>query len=322
MLRGVNQYLVATDNYISPTKYSRVQDGVMAMLTITRGLPGSGKTTWAKAQPRAVRVNRDELRKMMHGGWTGESWAERQVTTAHRAAVEALLRMGIDVICDDTNLRAKVVRELAELASECGASVSLVDFTHVSLEVCLRRDAERLEGERVGEAVIRRMYERYLAGRRAPLRLESKVDTEVYVPDPKLPDAILVDLDGTVALMGARSPYDSSKVHLDRPNVPVIRAVRAMYEAGHTIVYCSGRTDDSREATQAWLDRHVGVPYAALHMRKTGDSRKDAIVKREIFNRELRHAWHIVAVFDDRNQVVRMWRELGLTVFQVAAGNF
>src|SRR5262245_49221920 len=105
----------------------------MATLTITRGLPGSGKTTWAKAQPRAVRVNRDELRKMLHGGWTGESWAERHVTAAQRAAVEALLRNGVDVICDDTNLRAKVVRELAELASECGASVSLVDFTHVSL---------------------------------------------------------------------------------------------------------------------------------------------------------------------------------------------
>jgi|KBSSwiStaDraftv2_1062776.scaffolds.fasta_scaffold258128_2 predicted kinase len=293
----------------------------MATLTITRGLPGSGKTTWAKAQPRSVRVNRDELRRMMHGGWTGDSPEEMQVTVAHRAAIEALLRKGIDVICDDTNLRARVVRELAELAEECGASVLLKDFTHVSLETCLERDAARAEGERVGEAVIRRMYERYLAGKRQ-LTLAPSVPANKYVPDSTLPDAILVDLDGTVALMGSRNPYDSKNVHLDRPNPPVIRAVRAMYEAGHTIIYCSGRPEESREATQAWLDRHVGVPYAALHMRKTGDSRKDSIVKREIFDRELRHAWHIVAVFDDRNQVVRMWRELGLTVFQVADGNF
>jgi len=294
----------------------------MATLTITRGLPGSGKTTWAKAQPRAVRVNRDELRTMLHGGWTGDGPQEVQVTLAQHAAIEALLRKGIDVICDDTNLRAKVVRELADLASECGADVELKDFTHVSLETCVERDAARAEGEQVGEAVIRRMYERYLAGKRTDLRLDGPSKVDRYLPNAELPDAILVDLDGTVALMGNRSPYDSARVHLDRPNAPVIRAVRAMYEAGHTIVFCSGRTDDSRAATEAWLAQHVGVPYAALHMRKTGDTRKDSIVKREIFDRELRHAWHIIAVFDDRNQVVRMWRELGLTVFQVADGNF
>ena len=77
----------------------------MAKLIITRGLPGSGKTTWAKAQPGTVRVNRDELRRMMHGGHTGEGWAERQITVAQRAQIEALLRAGVSVICDDTNLR-------------------------------------------------------------------------------------------------------------------------------------------------------------------------------------------------------------------------
>jgi predicted kinase len=285
----------------------------MAKLTIARGLPGSGKTTWAKTQQRAVRVNRDELRRMLHGGWTGEDWAERQVTKAQHATITALLKAGGDVISDDTNLAAKVVRDLTKLAARVGADAEVVDFTHVPLETCIQRDAQRAEGEQVGEGVIRRMYERYLTGR------EPAIDVDT--PDRK-PDAILVDLDGTVAIMGRRSPYDTSRVHLDTPNQPVIRAVRAMYEAGHTIIYCSGRTDDGREATEVWLDKHVGVPHAGLHMRRTGDSRKDSIVKKEIFERELKHAWHIVAVFDDRNQVVKMWRSLGLTVFQVADGDF
>jgi predicted kinase len=285
----------------------------MAKLTIARGLPGSGKTTWAKTQHRAVRVNRDELRRMLHGGWTGEDWAERQVTKAQRATIEALLKAGANVISDDTNLSAKAVRDLTKLAARVGADAEVVDFTHVSLQTCIQRDAQRAEGERVGEQVIRRMHERYLTGKEPAIELEA--------PDRK-PDAILVDLDGTVAIMGRRSPYDTSRVHLDTPNQPVIRAVRAMYEAGHTILYCSGRTDDGREATETWLDKHVGVPHAGLHMRVTGDSRKDSIVKQEIYERELKHAWHIVAVFDDRNQVVKMWRSLGLTVFQVADGDF
>jgi predicted kinase len=292
----------------------------MPTLTITRGLPGSGKTTWAKAQRDAVRVNRDDLRRMLHGGLTGQGWAEVQVTVAQRAAVEALLRADVNVICDDTNLRARIVRELAELGVSCGASVVLEDFTGVPLEVCVARDAARAEP--VGEEVIRSMHARYLAGKRRAIELPAPAETAIYRPPADRPSAVLVDLDGTVALMGDRSPYDVTRVHLDLPNEPVIAAVRAMHEAGHTIIYCSGRTDDGRPATERWLGEHVGIPYAALYMRATGDQRKDSVVKREIFERELRHNWWITAVFDDRNQVVRMWRELGLPVFQVAEGDF
>ena len=78
----------------------------------------------------------------------------------------------------------------------------------------------------------------------------------------------------------------------------------------------------ARGETEAWLDLYVGVPYAELFMREYGDTRKDAVVKREIFETEVRDRWRIVGVFDDRQQVVRMWRDLGLTVFQVAEGDF
>ncbi|HEX6873524.1 MAG TPA: hypothetical protein VF163_20695 [Micromonosporaceae bacterium] len=136
------------------------------------------------------------------------------------------------------------------------------------------------------------------------------------------PDAILVDIDGTVALRGNRSPYDESKVSGDRPNAPVIAAVRAMHAAGHLVVFCSGRTERCRDDTQKWLADHVAVPYEALLMRTVGDARKDAIVKRELFERHIRNHYRVVAVFDDRNQVVAMWRRLGLVVFQVADGDF
>jgi predicted kinase len=298
----------------------------MPTLTITRGLPGSGKTTWARQQGGHVRVNRDELRQMLHGGPLHTGWAEVQVTLAQRAQIEALLRGGVNVICDDTNLRARVVRELADLAKLAGAEVVVRDFTDVSVDECVARDANRPEPERVGEDVIRGMWQRYLAGRRLPLPVPAALAgagvPAQYEAPVGVPEAFLVDIDGTVAVMGSRSPYDEGRVSLDTPNEPVIRVVRALHAAGYRIVFCSGRTDACRDDTATWLATHVGVPYSALHMRAAGDQRKDSIVKAEIFDKHIRHAYRIIAVLDDRNQVVDMYRSMGLTVLQVNYGDF
>ena len=298
----------------------------MTRLLITRGLPGAGKTTFArKLQPGVVRVNRDDLRRMLHGRRLFTQWAEAQVTNAQRAAVEALLRSRTNVIVDDTNLRAETVRRWAELAARFGASFEVHDFTDVPLDECVRRDAARAADEQVGADAIRRMHERYLAHRNLPLPVpyvRPGGPGRVYDPDPELPPAVLVDIDGTVALMNGRGPFDWARVGSDLPNAAVIAAVRAMHAAGHAVVFCSGRDEVCRAETEAWLDLYVGVPYEALFMRPAGDNRRDAVVKREIFEQEIGDRWRIVGVFDDRQQVVRMWRALGLTVFQVAEGDF
>jgi predicted kinase len=296
----------------------------MPSLTITRGLPGSGKTSWAKRQGGHVRVNRDELRNMLHGGPLPHGWAELQVSLAQRASIEALLRAGVNVICDDTNLRGRTVRELAELGRACGAEVVIRDFTDVPLEVCIARDAGRSGDARVGEQVIRGMWQRYLAGRKLPLPVPAPdADPPVrYEPPLGVPEAFLVDIDGTVADLAGRDPYDESLVGDDRPNSPVIAVVRALHSTGYHIVFCSGRTEASRTATAAWLDAHVGVPYDGLYLRPSGDQRRDTVVKAELFDKHIGHAFRIVAVLEDRASVVAMWRARGLTVFAVAEGNF
>ncbi|MBL7255132.1 phosphatase domain-containing protein [Paractinoplanes lichenicola] len=298
----------------------------MTRLLITRGLPASGKTTFARTlQPRVVRVNRDDLRRMLHGRRLYTDWAEAQVTLAQRTTVDALLRTGASVIVDDTNLRDDAVRRWVRMAARHGARFEVHDFTDVPLEECLRRDATRSEDERVGADGIRRMHETYLAGKTLPLPIpygETGGPGVIEDPPVELPPAILVDIDGTVALMNGRRPYDWHRVGQDTPNRAVIEAVRAMHAAGNAIVFCSGRDEVSRAETEAWLDLYVDVPYEALFMRPAGDNRKDAVVKQEIFTTEISHRWRIAGVFDDRQQVVRMWRELGLTVFQVAEGDF
>ncbi|MEU5947940.1 AAA family ATPase [Micromonospora sp. NPDC047465] len=298
----------------------------MARLIATRGLPASGKTTFARTlQPSVVRVNRDDLRRMLHGERLFTQWAEWQVTVVQRAQVEALLRARADVCVDDTNLRSRTLRDWADLAARHGAEFEVHDFTDVPLAECLRRDAARPEADRVGEAWIRRLHERYLEGRALPLpvpQARTGRPATVHAPSTDPPEIVLVDIDGTVALNVSRSPYDMTRVDEDEPNPAVIAAVRAMHAAGYGVVFCSGRDATARPATEAWLARHVRVPYLDLHLRAVGDNRKDSVVKQEIYEHEVRDRYRVVGVFDDRQQVVRMWRALGLTVFQVAEGDF
>jgi predicted kinase len=303
----------------------------MPTLTITRGLPGCGKTTWARAwvaeDPTArARVNRDDLRAQLHDGeWRGEP-TERQIIAARDATITALLRRGVDVVCDETALPSRTARDLRRLAVLVGAGFAVVDMTDVDLDECLRRNATRSGKARLPDDRIADLHARFITGKPHPLPLADEPDDVAvvvpYEPVPGTPAAVIVDIDGTVALMSARDPYDESRVGEDRPNVPVIAVVRAMVAAGHRVVFCSGRTAGCRAATEKWLAEHVAVPYDALLMRAVGDTRKDVVVKAELFDAGIRHAYTVVGVFDDRRQVVDMWRSLGLTVLQVAPGEF
>jgi predicted kinase len=308
---------------------------VTGELVITRGLPASGKTTWARAwveeDPWRLRVNRDDLRLMTTGRPVLPGRLEDAITVAQHAAVEALLRAGHGVVVDDTNLRSRHARAWAEVAARAGARFGVREFTDVPLEVCLARDAARAGlGERAaGEAVIRDLHARFLA--HGPLPPVPVPDTHAaavdrpmpgtYVPDPALPPAWIVDVDGTLALMSGRSPYAWHRVGEDAPNPPVVELVRALRAAGNAVVVVSSRDGVARAATQAWLDRHE-IPHDVLLLRTRGDTRRDSVVKREIFDRSIRHVWHVRGVLDDRDQVVRMWRDLGLTCAQVAPGDF
>lgn len=147
-----------TDDHSGPT------------LIVTRGLPGSGKTTWALKQlaerphGTAARVNRDDLRRMTHGKPRYDKESERVITAIQRDAIRTLLRLGHAVVNDDTNLDDGRMIALMVLADETGAHFKIEDFTHVSLETCIRRDWHRKGTDAyVGEDVIRDMHRRHLA---------------------------------------------------------------------------------------------------------------------------------------------------------------
>lgn len=298
-------------------------------LTITRGIPASGKTAWAKAwvaesPGTRARVNRDDLRTMLFNHTTGRLThaQETAVTVAQQAAVKALLRAGVDVVADDMNVRPKYVRQWRKFADLNGAGFDIIEFPMDPAEA-ITRDAQREHP--VGEETIRTIVQKFT--RKGHLLAIPDEETDLtpwlYEPPADAPTAVIVDIDGTVAIMADRSPYDLTRVHEDSPNAPVIDVVNTARRAGHQIVFCSGREDSSRQVTEEWLASHVGRnPNEPLYMRPSDDKRRDSIVKRELFDTHIRNHYNVVYVLDDRQQVVDMWRALGLTVLQVAPGDF
>lgn len=300
----------------------------MSSLTITRGLPGSGKSTWAKAwvavkPDERARVNRDDIRVMLFGTDRGLSWKQEcAVTEASRASVKGLLKAGCDVVADDMNLRPRYVREWAKLAAFAGAEVHVVEFP-MSVDDAVSSDAQRPRP--IGEQAIRHLAGKYLQkGHLIPLTDEAVPDEPVLYETPVGGrPAVVVDVDGTLALMDGRSPYDLTLVSTDKPNPAVVSVVNAARLAGLTVVFCSGREDSARVDTETWLKDHAGrLPSEPVFMRAAGDGRRDSIVKRELFDTHIRNVYAVRYVLDDRQQVVDMWRSLGLTCLQVAPGDF
>lgn len=274
---------------------------------LTTGLPGSGKSTWAKEYCEKhldwVRVNRDDLRNMRGLYWLPKD--EDMITEWELSAIELALANGKDVIVDATNLNPQYNARMLKFIEKQypGIQISTKTFD-ISPEECIKRDLKRANS--VGAEVIWGMYYKYIA----PI--------PVYNEDAKLPHCIIVDIDGSIAEnVSGRSPFDWKRVGEDRVIVPTKTIVNSFANMGHTVILFSGRDSICRRETEKWLQDN-DVLYDALWMRPNGDSRKDSIIKKELFEKYVRGKHYVDFVIDDRKQVKRMWvGELGLFVLDV-----
>ena len=141
---------------------------------------------------------------------------------------------------------------------------------------------------------------------------------------------ICFDIDGTLADVSHRVHYwrqkpknwnmFKSEMVNDAPIEQIVTIARMMYKAGHTVILCTGRSEDTRDLTEQWLFKH-DVKFAKLYMRAEKDYRSDDIVKKELLDQiVVDFGKKPDIVFDDRPRVVKMWRENGVFVADVYQG--
>ncbi|NCD07129.1 MAG: polynucleotide kinase [Spirochaetia bacterium] len=277
----------------------------MKRLIYTKGLSGSGKSTWAKKyikeNKNVKRINKDDLRDMLDDGiWSKTN--EKTIISIRNAIIVKLLNDGFDVIVDDTNLCPKHWKTFEELALMCEADLICKDFTDVDINVCIERDM--LRDKKVGKKVIIEQWAKYLY---------SPPSYNIY--NIQLPDCIIVDIDGTLAHRVNRSPFDYDNVEDDICDYAIKDIVNNYYNMGKKVYIFSGRDNICQEATKRWLDKHK-ILYHELKMREHKDNRNDTIIKEEMYN-EIKDDYNVLFVIDDRPRVINMWKNLGLKVLNV-----
>jgi predicted kinase len=317
----------------------------MLKVILTVGCPASGKSTWAKAEVAKdpsnwVRINNDDLRAMMNGSkWSSEY--EKMITDTRNYLIRDALKRGRNVMIDNLNINKRHFEETCKIAKSVNADVQVLEkHFYAELDELLERNSKREGAARVPDDVVKKWFKE--SGGTSFKFYKSRVEvfyerkgnsqtTEAPAHVPGAPEAVICDLDGTLALIHGRSPYDATDCDIkDLPNWPVIKTILAHSEAGRKIIFCSGREDQYKPETIRFIEKYCkivndmgiwDIDYE-LFMRKTDDFRKDAVIKEEIYRAEIEGKYNVLCVMDDRRQVVDLWRKLGLTCFQVAEGDF
>ena len=288
---------------------------------ITLGVSASGKSTWARQHCQAnkgwIMIERDEIRQMIFRNkrppnesftWKAWNWKwEDEVTDYVKECVAEAAGRGLNIILSDTHLSDRARNASTKLCQDHGYDITY-RFFPISYHEAVARDTARSLS--VGPWVIAKQMDQYNKARAATVEKQEG-----------LPSCVLIDIDGTVAKMKGRSPFEWDKVGQDEPNEHVWAMVSGLVATGHLPVFLSGRDGVCYDITLEWLFRQgsrwiPSIPFD-LFMRAEGDMRSDVIVKRELFDAHIRGKYNVHCVIDDRPKVCQMWRELGLEVVQV-----
>ncbi|MDA8412489.1 MAG: hypothetical protein M0023_01740 [Desulfobacteraceae bacterium] len=137
---------------------------------------------------------------------------------------------------------------------------------------------------------------------------------------------VIFDLDGTLADVSRRrkilqqtpKAWDAffADMDSDPPNPPIVELYKVLEASRlYSMYVVTGRPERYREVSARWIS-FQGLKAERLFMRIDGDKREDHIIKMEILNEIRASGEEIAFVVDDRESVVKMWRENGVTCLQ------
>jgi len=294
---------------------------------ITRGLPASGKSTYAREwvsedTSSRVCIEKDIIRKnaslFKDGVYTHKRGDESIVIRERDKLINQSLQDGKSVISSDTNLLQKHIAQISSIARKYNAEIEVVSFLDVPLKELIDRDKNRQNS--VGEQVIRKMFHEQV--KKMPTFLKF---------DPKLPNCVISDLDGTLTLGPKdRSPYEWAKVGNDDLNLGISHILDGVKIIDYAKIFIfSGRNAVCRPQTEDWLERN-DIEYDLLAMRpqfledgKTENNLSDEIIKADMIEKHIRGKYNILLWFDDRIRISTMLRDVyGINVAQLGDTRF
>lgn len=312
------------------------------------GYSGSGKSTWAQnfinntdEGKSYLSVSRDKVRELLYSYdesnvnlyYKDKEFSSKENTMISPSVeenVQSILDKGKNVIVDNTNLDKKYIDKFRKRFYWCNFELIFIPILNqVTTKEAILRDKNRLRS--VGKSVIKIQVQKYnnlisqyqgkyTITKDATISLYPYHKIEELNNDASKPSCIIFDVDGTLAQNNGRSPFDWNRVNEDLPRENIIKLAKFHKENGIDIIVCTGRSEEASKLTKEWLDKY-GVQYDKFYIRKSKDFRPDWLVKEEMW-RDIVKDNYVIACYDDRDQVVRHGRFLGLDMLQVNYGNF
>lgn len=284
-------------------------------LVILMGPPGSGKSTHAKTMEAQgyFRISGDDQGK------------------AHRELFESHVCTGRDLVIDRMGFNKEQRDRFRLEAIKNGYTVTAIEFIvprSVCFERCMgREDHPTVKNERNANDAL----DTYFKGYEPIDESEYSEVLRIHYNAPEKKQAIMCDLDGTLCNLDHRIHHvkngnkDWGKFFRACGEDLVYDDVRSIvnleHQSGTRIVFCSGRPEDYKRQTEMWLDSNIHIE-SDLVMRPRNNFKPDHITKRMLYEYEIKPYYQVKYVLDDRDAVVRMWRDIGLNCMQVRPGNF
>ena len=295
----------------------------MKKAIITVGISGSGKSTFARELSTInlsdnifwAEINRDNIRfNYKTPDWTKYKFTKGKENGVTRKQEEMIYRAdehNVNVIISDTNLNPKTRNKWIEMLESLQYEVEIKEFP-LTWEEAIKRNAQREGG--VTPTVLHRQWKQWLK------YLETKGEHKLYKPNWSDPLAFICDIDGTVANMKGRHPYEWDKVGQDEVRHQMLSTVQGLVDQGYTPIYLSGRDGQCWYETLTWLE-YNGFPVDEKHffMRAEGDSRKDTIIKQELFWNHIADNFNVQIAIDDRPCVVSTWYDINIPCVMAVA---